>query len=129
MKSKVQFRNNYFLEPKNEPIQQKSKMILEQNENEEKTAFQIEKIEPTKSVSEKGRRRRKSTRSEEYVCSQCNTKDKNKFLCCYICKTLKCKNCSEKDRNYSIRKRDQSSFICPECFENQKIRYVYLINY
>ena len=66
-------------------------------------------------------------RVEDQFCETCNLNEKIKLLRCYTCKKLKCKNCAEKESQFSTKKRDQSSYICANCFENDnpKIRWVY----
>lgn len=62
---------------------------------------------------------------EDLLCESCHAiEDKQKMLKCYICKDAYCKACAEKETHYSSKKRDQSSYICMNCFknENNKIR-------
>lgn len=63
-------------------------------------------------------------RVDDQFCESCNLNEKIKLLRCYTCKKLKCKNCAEKESHFSTKKRDQSSYICTNCFENDnpKIR-------
>jgi hypothetical protein len=67
---------------------------------------------------------KKKKKTDAAFCETCLTQEKMKLLTCYICKKAKCKSCAEKESHYSSKKRDQSSYICTACFENQttKIR-------
>jgi hypothetical protein len=87
-----------------------------------------EEDENSKSSDQQVRQRKKGLRSfqkvEEQICASCGTNDKLKLLRCYTCKKLICKICAEKETHYSSKRRDQSSYICANCFENDnpKIR-------
>jgi hypothetical protein len=71
-------------------------------------------------ASNSGIIKRRIVKTEDLRCESCDTTEKSKLLRCYICKNQKCKSCAEKDAQFSSKKRDQSSYICSNCFQDQK---------
>lgn len=63
------------------------------------------------------------TKIKEVLCESCHEiTEQPKTLKCYICKQIKCRNCGEKETHYSTKKRDQSSYICINCFDSQNAK-------
>lgn len=73
--------------------------------------------EDNNSPPEKKKRGRNSKKNK--FCHDCNSNSNGKLLSCYTCKKLKCKSCAEKDLQNPNKKRDKSSYICPNCIANQ----------
>lgn len=95
--------------------------ILEEEINEIKQQIRESSIQQDKQIKKV---LRSSQNIDDYICEKCDTKEKIKLLTCFTCKKLICKLCAEKESHYSSKRRDQSNYICSNCFEidNSKIR-------
>ena len=96
----------------------KSDADLRTNITSEQTNIRIIAIDLEKSNMKKSRR----YKLVQKLCESCKTTDKTKLIHCYLCKKIKCKPCAEKEHQYSSKKRDQSSYICEDCFNKDSFK-------
>ena len=68
------------------------------------------------------RKTKKPAKYEEISCKSCGMTDKSKIIDCYLCKKIICKSCVDKEPKFSSKKREQSSYICESCLNNNSLK-------
>jgi hypothetical protein len=111
--------------PRNEIKENSEKMKKEENDMLNSNS-QLGNVNSNMNYSpltgEKRGKKRKFQKSDDQQCETCRMNDKSKLIQCYICKKTRCKNCAEKEPQYSSKKRDQSSYICQTCFQSEPLK-------